>query len=91
MDRAGFSKRICILQDQDALNKIKELFRIAFESDAGNYSAMNFESNNLSNGGGKKDKPNFKRDYQKLGFVNDTNPALDFTTVPPGVLALDCM
>jgi len=69
---------------------LKELLRIAFESDAGNYSAINFETNNLSNGG-RKDKSNHKRDYHKLGFINYANPAMDFATAPPGVLALDCM
>lgn len=33
----------------------------------------------------------FTRDYKKLGFKNDINPALDFTETPPGLLALDCM
>ncbi|ODM90683.1 Engulfment and cell motility protein 1 [Orchesella cincta] len=77
-------------QDQDAQTKLKELLRIAFESDVGNYSAINFETNNLSNGG-RKDKSNHKRDYHKLGFTNDSNPALDFAAAPPGALALDCM
>lgn len=30
-------------------------------------------------------------DYKKLGFANPGNPALDFTEVPPGLLALECM
>lgn len=33
----------------------------------------------------------FTKDYNKLGFKDDINPALDFTETPPGMLALDCM
>jgi len=33
----------------------------------------------------------FTKDYKKLGFKYDINPALDFTETPPGMLALDCM
>lgn len=33
----------------------------------------------------------FTKDYKKLGFKYDINPALDFTETPPGILALDCM
>ena len=39
----------------------------------------------------KREKPNFSRDYKRLGFQNDINPAQDFTEIPPGILALDCM
>lgn len=33
----------------------------------------------------------FAKDYKKLGFKCDINPALDFHETPPGMLALDCM
>ncbi|XP_021963849.1 engulfment and cell motility protein 2 isoform X1 [Folsomia candida] len=78
-------------QDQGALFKIKELFRIAFESadSSGNYTAISFDTANTY--AAKREKPNAKRDYQRLGFTNDSNPEMDFTVVPPGTLALDCM
>ncbi|CAH1105711.1 unnamed protein product [Psylliodes chrysocephalus] len=63
-------------QDQDGHDKIKELRRIAFESEG---------ASSLRGPGG------FTRDYKKLGFKNDINPALDFNETPPGLLALDCM
>lgn len=67
-------------QDQDAHDKIKELRKIAFDTDGsslGDVSARKL--------GG------YAKDYKKLGFKNDINPALDFTETPPGMLALDCM
>ncbi|XP_048850260.1 engulfment and cell motility protein 1 isoform X4 [Brienomyrus brachyistius] len=33
----------------------------------------------------------YTRDYKKLGFINHVNPAIDFTQIPPGMLALDNM
>ncbi|KAK9882348.1 hypothetical protein WA026_020870 [Henosepilachna vigintioctopunctata] len=63
-------------QDQDGHDKIKELRRIAFDSEG----AL-----------GTRGPSGFTRDYKKLGFKNDINPALDFTEAPPGLLALDCM
>lgn len=33
----------------------------------------------------------FTKDYKKLGFKYDINPAANFTETPPGMLALDCM
>ncbi|XP_045463247.1 engulfment and cell motility protein 1 [Harmonia axyridis] len=63
-------------QDQDGHDKIKELRRIAFDSEGA---------------GGTRGPGGFTRDYKKLGFKNDINPALDFTETPPGLLALDCM
>ncbi|KAJ1527188.1 hypothetical protein ONE63_008719 [Megalurothrips usitatus] len=69
------------LQDQDAHEKIKELRRIAFDMD------------NSSTGGDSttRRQVGFAKDYKKLGFKCDINPALDFAETPPGVLALDCM
>lgn len=69
-------------QDQDAHDKIKELRRIAFDTDGtgvcGDVTA-------------RKQLGVFAKDYKKLGFKYDINPALDFTETPPGMLALDCM
>ncbi|VEN41849.1 unnamed protein product [Callosobruchus maculatus] len=66
-------------QDQDGHEKIKELRRIAFDGDGSNISGV------------PRGPGGFTRDYKKLGFRNDINPALDFTETPPGLLALDCM
>ncbi|XP_017778052.1 PREDICTED: engulfment and cell motility protein 1 [Nicrophorus vespilloides] len=63
-------------QDQDGHDKIKELRKIAFDSEGA---------------GSMRGPGGFTRDYKKLGFKNDINPALDFTETPPGLLALDCM
>ncbi|XP_074028715.1 engulfment and cell motility Ced-12 isoform X2 [Leptinotarsa decemlineata] len=63
-------------QDQDGHDKIKELRRIAFDNEGA---------------GSTRGPGGFTRDYKKLGFKNDINPALDFTETPPGLLALDCM
>nr|CAG4643776.1 EOG090X02BW [Lepidurus arcticus] len=69
-------------QDVDALDKIKELRRIAFDSDidAGTKSDSTARRHGVPT-----------KDYRKLGFKNDTNPALDFAETPPGLLALDNM
>lgn len=69
------------LQDQDAHEKIKELRRIAFDMD--NTSASGDTTARRQVG--------FAKDYKKLGFKCDINPALDFAETPPGMLALDCM
>lgn len=69
-------------QDQDAHDKIKELRRIAFDNDG------NSNSNDVTT---RKQLGTFSKDYKKLGFKSDINPALDFTETPPGMLALDCM
>lgn len=58
------------------MDKIKELRRIAFDGEGA---------------GSMRGPGGFTRDYKKLGFRNDINPALDFTETPPGLLALDCM
>ncbi|XP_060534785.1 engulfment and cell motility protein 1 [Cylas formicarius] len=63
-------------QDQDGHEKIKELRKIAFDSEGASQI---------------RGPAGFTRDYKKLGFKNDINPALDFTETPPGLLALDCM
>ncbi|XP_051161267.1 engulfment and cell motility protein 1 isoform X1 [Leptopilina boulardi] len=67
-------------QDQDAHDKIKELRKIAFDTEGSSIGDMAARKQGL-----------FAKDYKKLGFKYDINPALDFTETPPGMLALDCM
>lgn len=67
-------------QDQDAHDKIKELRKIAFDTEGANSGDVTARKQGL-----------FAKDYKKLGFKYDINPALDFTETPPGMLALDCM
>nr|XP_016851703.1 PREDICTED: engulfment and cell motility protein 3 isoform X1 [Anolis carolinensis] len=31
------------------------------------------------------------KEFRKLGFMNNSNPAMDLHRIPPGLLALDCM
>lgn len=62
--------------DQDAQDKIKELRRIAFESE-GSDDTTTRRQNNPSH------------HYKKLGFRCDINPAQDFTE--SSLLSLDCM
>ncbi|XP_068092501.1 engulfment and cell motility protein 1 isoform X1 [Hyperolius riggenbachi] len=69
-------------QDQAQRDIIFELRRIAFDVEP--------EQNNLG-GSIEKRKSMYTRDYKKLGFTNNVNPALDFTHTPPGMLALDNM
>ncbi|KAB5530838.1 hypothetical protein PHYPO_G00133940 [Pangasianodon hypophthalmus] len=68
-------------QDQAQRDIIFELRRIAFDVEC--------ESN--SSGSMEKRKSMYTRDYKKLGFINHVNPAVDFTQIPPGMLALDNM
>ncbi|KAK3512004.1 hypothetical protein QTP70_027629 [Hemibagrus guttatus] len=68
-------------QDQAQRDIIFELRRIAFDVEC--------ESN--SSGSIEKRKSMYTRDYKKLGFINHVNPAVDFTQIPPGMLALDNM
>ncbi|XP_035208174.1 engulfment and cell motility protein 1-like [Stegodyphus dumicola] len=65
-------------QDPEAREKILELRRIAFDTDA-----------EIVNSAGRKG--GYSKDYKKLGFKNHVNPAEDFTEIPPGMLALDNM
>ncbi|XP_020298453.1 engulfment and cell motility protein 1 [Pseudomyrmex gracilis] len=67
-------------QDQDAHDKIKELRKIAFDTEGATSGDVTARKQGL-----------FAKDYKKLGFKYDINPALDFTETPPGMLALDCM
>ncbi|XP_043920973.1 engulfment and cell motility protein 1 isoform X1 [Protopterus annectens] len=69
-------------QDQAQRDIIFELRRIAFDVES--------EPNN-SSGNIEKRKSMYTRDYKKLGFINHVNPAVDFTQIPPGMLALDNM
>ncbi|XP_028453137.1 engulfment and cell motility protein 1 isoform X2 [Perca flavescens] len=68
-------------QDQAQRDIIFELRRIAFDVES--------EPNN--SGSIEKRKSMYTRDYKKLGFINHVNPAVDFTQIPPGMLALDNM
>uniref|UniRef100_A0A7N8Y030 Engulfment and cell motility 1 (ced-12 homolog, C. elegans) n=1 Tax=Mastacembelus armatus TaxID=205130 RepID=A0A7N8Y030_9TELE len=68
-------------QDQAQRDIIFELRRIAFDVDC--------DPNN--SGSIEKRKSMYTRDYKKLGFINHVNPAVDFTQIPPGMLALDNM
>ncbi|XP_028819268.1 engulfment and cell motility protein 1 isoform X4 [Denticeps clupeoides] len=68
-------------QDQAQRDIIFELRRIAFDVEC--------DSNN--SGSIEKRKSMYTRDYKKLGFINHVNPAVDFTQIPPGMLALDNM
>jgi engulfment/cell motility protein 1 len=61
---------------------------MAFDSDGGLYSYPGSTDTSTMS---KKDKPNYSKDYRKLGFKNEVNPVQDFATTPPGILALDCM
>ncbi|XP_076297340.1 engulfment and cell motility Ced-12 isoform X2 [Lasioglossum baleicum] len=67
-------------QDQDAHDKIKELRKIAFDTEGVLGGDVAARKQGL-----------YAKDYKKLGFKYDINPALDFTETPPGMLALDCM
>ncbi|KAJ8874920.1 hypothetical protein PR048_022810 [Dryococelus australis] len=69
-------------QDQDAHEKIKELRRIAFDSDGTGVGADVIA---------RRQQGGFSKEYKKLGFKYDINPAQDFMETPPGMLALDCM
>ncbi|XP_047663920.1 engulfment and cell motility protein 1 isoform X3 [Tachysurus fulvidraco] len=67
-------------QDQSQRDIIFELRRTAFDVEC--------DSNS---GSIEKRKSMYTRDYKKLGFINHVNPAVDFTQIPPGMLALDNM
>ncbi|XP_017310203.1 engulfment and cell motility protein 1 isoform X1 [Ictalurus punctatus] len=68
-------------QDQAQRDIIFELRRIAFD----------VECETSSSGSIEKRRSMYTRDYKKLGFINHVNPAVDFTQIPPGMLALDNM
>nr|CAG4635321.1 EOG090X02BW [Artemia franciscana] len=63
-------------QDPEVLDKIRELRAIAFEVEYGMTDTIRQHS--------------LTREYRKLGFNNDVNPACELQN-PPGKLALDCM
>ena len=70
-----------MMQDQDSHEKCKEFRRRTFKTE-GTLGADSVARKQLGV---------FAKDYKKLGFKCDINPALDFTETPPGMLALDCM
>lgn len=68
--------------DADAQEKIRELCRIAFDSDCSEVHVKDVTTR----------KANHEtKYYRKLGFKNETTPLQDFGQVPPGSLALDAM
>jgi hypothetical protein len=70
--------------DQKAVEKIKELRKLAFDPRAESSSS----SLHLASHHGHK---RFGDDYRKLGFRNEIDPTQDFRETPPGMLALDMM
>ncbi|GAB6023764.1 Engulfment and cell motility [Chamberlinius hualienensis] len=65
-------------QNVDWMNKIRELRKIAFD----------YDETTPQNA---KKQSSFAGDYKKLGFQNHLDPAKDFGSTPPGVLALNNM
>jgi engulfment/cell motility protein 1 len=53
--------------------------------------AFDTECSGVSDPAARRQLGVFAKDYKKLGFKYDINPALDFNEAPPGMLALDCM
>uniref|UniRef100_A0A8C9W6P8 Engulfment and cell motility 1 n=1 Tax=Scleropages formosus TaxID=113540 RepID=A0A8C9W6P8_SCLFO len=76
-----YSQTLPLLAAPAQRDIIFELRRIAFDVEC--------EPNN--SGSIEKRKSMYTRDYKKLGFINHVNPAVDFTQIPPGMLALDNM
>lgn len=68
-------------QEQESLEKIKELRKVAFEND----NNPNIEVTM------RRPLGSYSKDFKKLGFKCEIDPIKDFNEVPPGVLALDCM
>nr|CAG4641514.1 EOG090X02BW [Eurycercus lamellatus] len=75
--------------DSEALEKVRELRRIAFDGNDGGGSAGIDSS--VGNGVTTRQHKTSPRDFRKLGFKNDATPLNDFAQAPPGALALDCM
>jgi len=68
-------------QDQKALEKIKEMRKLAFDG---------VVLPAAGGGGGRHQR--YGQEYKKLGFVNEVDPTQDFRDrTPPGSLALDLM
>lgn len=63
--------------EQEVVDKITKLKKIAFESDGSDGSHNDSSAVRLYN--------------KKLGFKDNFNPVKDFMEIPPGLLALDCM
>ena len=64
-------------QGPKALEKIKELRKIAFETRSDSAPPVL--------------QKRFAEEYKRLGFTNDVDPTQDFKEAPPGMLALDMM
>ncbi|XP_078680224.1 engulfment and cell motility protein 2-like [Branchiostoma floridae x Branchiostoma belcheri] len=81
--------------DTAHLEKLYELSHIAFgrDSDSEAFGSSTNPGGNARTqarkGRGVSDRAQLE--FKKLGFSNLTNPLMDFTKRPPGVLALDCI
>ena len=75
-------------EDQKALEKVKELRKLAFEVREQHGIAQPSSSLHQQQQGRKQ----FGQDYRKMGFLNEIDPTQDFRKeTPPGILALDLM
>lgn len=63
-------RRAIETSDPDALEKVRELLRVAFDTDGTETSGVTTR---------KQQSP---RDFRKLGFKNDTTPLSDFGEFP---------
>nr|CAG4636831.1 EOG090X02BW [Ceriodaphnia reticulata]SVE72809.1 EOG090X02BW [Ceriodaphnia reticulata] len=72
------------VNDPEALEKIKELRRVAFDNDGSDAITP------IKDVTTRKQQV-LPRDCRKLGFKNESLPLNDFAQVPPGALALDAM
>lgn len=68
-------------QEQESQEKIKELRKIAFESECNPNIDVTM----------RRPTGSYSKEFKKLGFKCEIDPIKDFNEVPPGVLALDCM
>ncbi|RWS02916.1 engulfment and cell motility protein 1-like protein, partial [Dinothrombium tinctorium] len=74
---------------EDAKEKLNELRKLAFESELSCDRALGKAP--LSSPSNIGNANNFVDNYMRLGFTSCKNPVEDFTTCPPGLLALDLM
>uniref|UniRef100_A0A4W3JLD6 Engulfment and cell motility 3 n=1 Tax=Callorhinchus milii TaxID=7868 RepID=A0A4W3JLD6_CALMI len=68
--------------NQEQRDMVHRLRQSAFENDTDN-SGNNFAT--------ERRKSQYAKEFRRLGFSNNVNPALDFSHTPPGLLALDNM
>lgn len=79
------------LHDQEAMSRIVELRKIAFDHVDQDSSGFGGGSPAKDSGASTRKIGGYAKDYKRLGFKNTTNPAEDFQDTPPGLLALDTM